>query len=109
TMASIDDLVVVLQFANQNSRQLANTIANIFPRSIGTFTLAAAASTTINDANVKSMSAILWIPTNAAAGALEGSAKKLYLSARTAGTSFAVATASAAAAAGTEAYVYAIY
>lgn len=73
-----------------------------------TFTLGAAVTTTVSDSRITANSIVLWTPTNAAAGTLEGSAKKLYLSARTANTSFAVSTASGVAAAGTETFQYII-
>ena len=93
---------------NQNVARLIQTISSILPftASAGVFTLAAAATTTVNSSFVKSNSIILWAPTNAAAGTNEGSAKALYLSARTAGVSFAVSTASAAAAAGSETFTF---
>jgi hypothetical protein len=72
----------------------------------GTFTCANAALTTVNDVNVTAASIIQIQPTNAAAGALQAGATHLYISARTAGTSFGVTTANAAAAAGTETFNY---
>lgn len=74
----------------------------------GTFTLAAAATTTVNQAAVQSNSNISLTSTNAAAGTLMGSAKALYISAISPGVSFTVATANAAAAAGTETFSYTI-
>lgn len=93
---------------NQNVSRLIQTLGSILPftASGGVFTCAAAATTTVNSSFIKANSIVLWMPTNAAAGTNEGSAKKLYLSARTAGVSFAVSTASAAAAAGTETFIY---
>lgn len=88
---------------------LNTTLAQTFPRISGTFTLAAAATTTVLDTNVTSTSIIMLTPTNAAAGTLQGSAKCLYLSARTSGASFTVATASAVAAAGTETFQYSLW
>jgi len=75
---------------------------------VGSFTLAAAATTVVNNSNVIALCKIILVPTNAAAATLMGSAKALYISARTAGTSFTVATANAAAAAGTETFDYLI-
>jgi hypothetical protein len=74
----------------------------------GTFTCGAAATTTVNDTSVLATSEILLMPTNAAAATLMGAATSLYVSARTAATSFAVTTANAAAAAGTETFEYTI-
>ena len=73
----------------------------------GTFTLAAAASTTITQPAVQSNSEISLSPTNAAAATLQGSAKALYYTI-TAGTSFTVLTASGGNAAGTETFSYII-
>lgn len=105
---SIDRIATVLASNGQTLGKLLSTLVSIFPFSgtVGTFTLAAAASTTVTEANVKTNSVIIPFPTNAAAGTLQGSAKSLYVSARTAGTSFAVSTASAASAAGTETFFY---
>ena len=85
---------------------LIQTLNTILPFSGAyvSFTCAAAATTTVTNSNVKANSLILLMPTNAAAGTLQGSAKCLYVSARTASTSFAVTTANAAAAAGTETF-----
>lgn len=95
---------------NQQIGQLIQALTSLLPFSgaFGTFTCAASATTTVTNSSVAANSIVLWSPTNAAAGTLEGSAKKLYISARTAGTSFALSTASAAAAAGTETFQYII-
>jgi hypothetical protein len=70
------------------------------------FTLAAAASTTINNNLITGLSIIVLTPVNASAGVLQGSAKAIYVSGRTAGTSFTVSTANGVAAAGTEIFSY---
>lgn len=75
----------------------------------GTFTMTATATLVVTDPAVRSQSSILLQPTNASAGTLMGSNKSLYISAKTAGASFTVATASAVAAAGTETFTYTIY
>lgn len=75
---------------------------------VGTFTLGAAITSTIANVNVTAGCTILLTPTNAAAATLQGSAKCLYISARTAATSFAVSTANGVAAAGTETFTYRI-
>lgn len=93
---------------NQTLALLVNTLSAIFPRVAGTFTLAAAATTTVPQPATLSTSNIALTPLNAAAATLMGSNKSLYISARTAGASFTVATASGAAAAGTENFGYSL-
>lgn len=107
-VVNLDTLISTLQGSNQIMSRLVQTISQIFPRVTGTFTLAAAASTTVTQPSTAANSIILLMPTNAAAGTLMGSAKSLYVSARTAGASFTVATASGVAAAGTETFAYCI-
>ena len=103
----VNDISTKLQIGNQIAAQLLDLFTNLFPRSTGTFTMAAAATKTITDASVTTASFIVLTPTNAAAGTLQGSAKCLYV---TPGTgSFVVSTASAAAAAGTETFSFGIY
>lgn len=91
---------------NQILNGLLNALQNGFPRTVGTFTLAAAATTVVPQTATQSTSNITLTPTNAAAATLMGSNKALYISARTQGAGFTVATASAAAAAGTETFQY---
>lgn len=100
------DLANKLQASNQLMAKLVAIMAALFPRSTGTFTMAAAASKSVTDANVTTTSIILLMPTNAAAGTLQGSAKSLYVT--PASGSFTVTTASAAAAAGTETFSYVV-
>ena len=107
--ASLDDVVRELNLSNRNMSALIMTIRDLFPRHTGTFTAANAATTVVTDANVLSTSTIVLMPTNAAAGTLQAGTTHLYISARTAGTSFTVATASGASAAGTETFQYAIF
>lgn len=105
--AGVTDVVTQLQAI---VRQLSALVNAITGRVIsGTFTLTATASTTITQPGVQSLSTIQLIPTNAAAGTLQGSAKALYVSAKVAGTSFTVSTASGGNAAGTETFSYTIY
>ncbi len=96
------------QGINSNLAQIARDLANKFALSAfkGTFTCGAATSTVVTDANVKADSVILLMATNAAAGALEAGANKPYVSARSAGVSFTITGAGAAA--GTETYAYTI-
>lgn len=107
--ASLDDVVVALKTANQNMSLLITTIGNLFPRVIGTFTMAAAATKVIAEPNVTSNSIVLLSPTNAAAGTLQGSNESLYVSSITTGASFTVATAAGTSAAGTEQFKYVIF
>jgi len=93
---------------NTNLSALIALFRGLFPLSAfsGTFTMPAAATKTVTDANCKASSKIVLQAFNAAAGTLEGSAKHLY---PTAGAgSFTVATASGGNAAGTENYTYLI-
>lgn len=90
-------------------RQLAAWVAAFKGRATyGTFTLAAAATTVVTEPATQSNSFINITATNASAATLMGSAKSLYISAKTPGASFTVATASAVAAAGTETFSYSI-
>lgn len=95
-----------LQAANQNMSQLITTIQSIFPRTFGTFTMTAAATTTVTQTAIQSTSYVVLIPTNSAAATLIGSAKSPYISAKTVGSSFVVSTANGVAAAGTEQFAY---
>ena len=95
---------------NKNLAALIATLRGLFPLNAfsGSFTMSAAATKTVADANVKANSLIVLIDSNAAAATLQGSAKRLYPSALAAGVSFTVATASGANAAGTETFSYLI-
>lgn len=72
----------------------------------GTLTLSAAATTVVSNSMITANSLILLFPTNAAAATLVSGASSPYISAKSAGVSFTVATANAAAAAGTETFNY---
>jgi hypothetical protein len=74
----------------------------------GSFTLSAASSTTVAQSSVTANSAIQWTPLNAAAATLTGSSKSLYLSSKTAGTGFVVATGDGTNAVGTEVFSYVV-
>ena len=74
----------------------------------GVFTMSATSSKVVADSRVTAVSHIDLRATNAAAGALMGSAGHLYISARTSGVSFTVATSNGGNAAGTENFTYAI-
>lgn len=104
--ARLTDISTKLQASNQLMAKLVGIFSALFPRSTGTFTMAAASSKVVTDANVSTTSIITLVPTNAAAGTLMGSAKALYVT--TASGSFTVTTANAAAAAGTETFSYSV-
>lgn len=72
---------------------------------VGSFTLGAAVSTVVNNTAIAAASLIFLQPANPAAAQLVA-AKGLYVSARTADTSFQVTTGDATAAAGTEIFWY---
>lgn len=106
--ASLTDVVTQLQGVVRQISSLITTVTAIFPRITGSFTLAAAATTTVVQTGIKANSTVLLTPTNAAAATLMGSAKALYISALAAGASFTVATANTVAAAGTETFSYVV-
>lgn len=108
---SLVDVVTALQGNGRNLNSvlalLIEALQSLFlTRSTGSFTLGAAATTVVPNTQVTATSLPILIETNAAAGTLQGSNKHLYISARNPGVSFTVATASAAAAAGTETFSY---
>lgn len=103
---NLQDLVNKVQQIVINGGKMVQLLTNLFPRVSGTFTLAAAATTTVANTGIQGSSIIILTPTNAAAGTLQGSAKALYISAVNAGTGFTVTTASGANAAGTETFSY---
>lgn len=113
----VSDVVIQLQGIVRQLSSLVTAIGNVVSQlsliasskvKKGTFQLGASVSTVVADTSVTGTSEISWSPTNAAAGTLEGSTKKLYLSARSPGVSFTVTTASGVAAAGTETFQYMI-
>lgn len=113
TLKTVDasiDAQTTAQVAAFNTQltALIAAITAVFPAKIftGSFTLGAAATTVVNDGNVLTTSVIIPFATNASAATLMGSNKSLYISAKAVGVSFTVATASAAAAAGTETLSY---
>jgi len=95
--------------ANQLLGLIVEALRAITRLSTGSFTLAAAATKTVTDTNVTANCVILLVPTNASAATLMSGAKSLYISTKTAGASFAVATADGNNAAGTETFDYIIY
>lgn len=107
-MAANDDLVTVGKNRNQILSLLVTALTNYLgvQGTCGSFTMGAAATTVVPQALVTANSFIFLQPTNAAAGTLQGSNECLYISAKSAGVSFTVATAAGTAAAGTETFSY---
>lgn len=111
-MASLDQVITVGNTLNKNLATLLQaintTLGALGKVYSGTVTLGAAATTVVSNPNVAANSTILLMPTNAAAGTLVSGANSPYISARTADTSFTIATAGGGAAAGTETFQYVI-
>lgn len=101
------DIVTKLGDGNRLLGQLITAIQNLSPKTTGSFTLDAAASTVVTNAYVTAASFIVLTPTSASAGTLQGSAKCLFVTA--ADGSFTVTTASGGSAAGTETFAYAAF
>lgn len=90
-------------------RQLAAWVKAFSGRqTFGSFTLAAAASTTVSQPAVQANSAISITPTNASAATLVSGAHSPYIASISPGASFTVSTADGGNAAGTETYSYLI-
>ena len=107
-MAENDASVTVDKNRNQILSQLVLTMQNFLgvQGTCGSFTMGAAASTTVAQALVTANSFIFLMPTNAAAATLVAGSSSPYISSKSAGVSFTVATADAGSAAGTETYNY---
>lgn len=106
---ALTELVREANVSNRVLGEIVNALRAITRLSGGSFTMAAAATKVVTDTNVTATSIIILMPTNAAAGTLQQSTETLYISAKTAGASFTVATADAGSAAGSEAFDYLIY
>lgn len=90
-------------------RQLAAWVKAFTGRqTFGSFTFAAAASTTVAQSAVQANSSIVLSPTNASAATLVSGTHSPYVSAISPGVSFTVSTADAGSAAGTETFAYLI-
>jgi hypothetical protein len=100
-LKTLQDIVVAIN-------GLTQAVLNVFPRTTGTFTLAAAATTMVAQPSVKSTSVIVLTPTNAAAATLMGGSQALYVKSITPGTGFVVATADGTNATGTCTFSYAV-
>ena len=89
---------------------IADVLTDLFAFSgdTGSFTSAVAATTVVLNPNVTANSVILLSPTNASAGTQLQSTETFYISAKSAGVSFTVATADGGSPAGTETWNYVI-
>lgn len=105
---ALAELVREANVSNRVLAEIVNALRGITRFTIGTFTAANATSTVVSNTAVTASSFIGLMETNAAAGTLQAGTNRLYVSARTAGTSFTVATAGGGSAAGTETFVYII-
>lgn len=96
-MASLTDLNSTGQGVVRNLGLLVQTmqslVGNFGIAATGNFTLGTGSATIVLQSATTAASQPHWIPTNAAAATLMGSNKNLFLSARNAGVSFTVATA----------------
>jgi len=103
-----DDAITVARAIAQNLSALIGAFNTFFGVSgtCGTFTMTAAASLVVPAPLVTASSFILLQATNASAGTLMGSNESLYISAKSAGVSFTVATAAGTNATGGETFSY---
>jgi hypothetical protein len=106
---ALSDIAREAGATNRSLAQINETLRSLVRLTSGTFTCAAATSTTVTNTAVASSSVILLSPTNAAAGTLMAGANSLYISTKTAGTSFVVATAGGGSAGGSETFSYIMY
>lgn len=105
-MSSIDDIVSKMAGGVENLGQIAKVLANIFPRTIATFTLSNATVTVVTQPAVLANAKVFFTPTNATAALLLRT-QGLFHSASTAGVSFSLSTQSGSAA-GTETFEYVV-
>lgn len=106
---NLEDVVTQLAMGVRATMQLNETLKALTRLSGGSFTMANAATKVVADPNVTASSYIILQATNSHAADLQAGAKALYISAKTAGTSFTVATQDGNAAVGDEEFDYIIY
>jgi len=102
------DMLAQVNGVNANLAKLVSTFQTRFPLSSfsGRFTMPAAATYVVTDANTKANSIIWPVPANAAAASMMATAKILWVSAKSAGANFTVATADGTAATGGQIFDY---
>lgn len=108
TGGASDDMITVGRAIVQNLSLLNATLGTYLgiTGAAGSVTLGAAATTVVTQSVTKATSRIVLMPTNAAAADLVNSAASPYITSKTNGTSFTIATADGNAAAGTETFDY---
>jgi hypothetical protein len=101
-------LIGQAQGVNQNLAKMVDALQTAFPlhSSTGSFTWSAAATKVVADTSIKAGSIVLLMPTNASAADLVAGAHAPYVSARTAGASFTLATADGNAVVGSGTFEY---
>ena len=103
---NIDDIVTKLGDGNRLLGKLVQALNDLSPRTTNSFTMDAAASTVVTDANVASSSFVVLSPMNAQAGNLIKNEGVYWVV--TSG-SFTVSTSSGSSAGGDEAFAYAVF
>ena len=103
-MAGEEQLASIQKGGVTNLAQIATVLGQVFPRIVGTFTLAAATTTVVTQPATAANSVVLLTPTNGTA-ALTARTLGLFQSANTPGASFSISTQGGAAA-GTETFSY---
>lgn len=102
------DMLAQANGLNANLAKLASIMQTRFALSAftGSFTLGAVASQVVADTNVKANSIIWLVPANASAASMQATAKNPWVSAKSAGANFTVATADGTAATGGQIFNY---
>ena len=103
------DLATQAEVSNRLLAQINETLRSITRLSSGSFTMAAAATLVVTDANITANSVVVLQDTNSHAADLQAGAKRIYVSAKTAGASFTVATQDGTNAVGDETFQYLVY
>lgn len=108
-MDGLDGIENKLQMAVQATMQLNETLKALTRLHTGSFTMDAAATKVVSDVAVTANSIVLLQDVNDDAADLQAGTKRLYVSAKSAGVSFTVATQDATSAVGDEEFQYLIY
>ena len=109
TPRALVDIATQAETSNRILAQINDTLRSITRLSSGSFTMAAAASLVVADTNITATSVVVLQDTNSHAADLQAGAKRIYVSAKTAGASFTVATQDGNAAVGDETFSYLVF